>query len=264
MGFLGGVAWAILVANICIIFPYLQPNQLLHYFFKFYSEWEWNSDNPILLTDVKNDRNSVPFQIPDELFYKKQQSDLMPIMTPAFPSMNATYNVSQSTKKAMLTEFEKGLLVTEALLKRDDKGGKVNTQLCWKRLFKKFNFFKAYSHFVQISIFSQSEEHHKKWTGFIESKIRKLLNQFEKLNEIKGNCLEFRPWPKPYKFENEVYPFNETLFFGIRVKKNESLTQQKIDLTDTVKIFYKKLKDWVGADAKLTEIVEKKLVDIKV
>ena len=44
----------------------------------------------------------------------------MPILTPAFPSMNATYNVSQSTKKAMLTEFEKGLLITEALLKRDE------------------------------------------------------------------------------------------------------------------------------------------------
>jgi poly(A) polymerase len=29
LGFLGGVAWGILVANICIIFPYLAPNKLL-------------------------------------------------------------------------------------------------------------------------------------------------------------------------------------------------------------------------------------------
>lgn len=29
LGYLGGVAWAILVANICIIFPYLAPNKLL-------------------------------------------------------------------------------------------------------------------------------------------------------------------------------------------------------------------------------------------
>lgn len=29
LGFLGGVAWAILVANICIIFPNLAPNRLL-------------------------------------------------------------------------------------------------------------------------------------------------------------------------------------------------------------------------------------------
>jgi poly(A) polymerase len=112
LGFLGGVAWAILVANICIIFPYLQPNKLLHYFFNYYHEWEWNSNNLILLTELRNDRNSVPFQIPDDLFYKQQSNDLMPILTPAFPSMNATYNVSQSTKRAMLTEFHKGLLIT--------------------------------------------------------------------------------------------------------------------------------------------------------
>ena len=49
----------------------------------------------------------------------------MPIITPAFPSMNATYNVSKSTKKVMLIEFEKGLRITNALLKRDEYGNKI-------------------------------------------------------------------------------------------------------------------------------------------
>jgi poly(A) polymerase len=61
LGYLGGVAWAILVANVCIIFPYLEPNKLLLNFFKFYSEWEWSADNPIILTEIRNDRTSVPF-----------------------------------------------------------------------------------------------------------------------------------------------------------------------------------------------------------
>lgn len=68
----------------------------------------------------------------------------MPIITPAFPSMNSTYNVSNSTKRAMLIEFEKGLKITEALLRRDENGNKVYPNLSWKRLFKKFNFFKAF------------------------------------------------------------------------------------------------------------------------
>lgn len=63
LGYLGGVAWAILVANICIIFPYLAPNKLLKAFFGFYSGWDWNSDNPILLTEIRNDRNSVDFNV---------------------------------------------------------------------------------------------------------------------------------------------------------------------------------------------------------
>lgn len=109
LGFLGGVAWAILVANICIIFPKLAPNKLLYNFFRFYKEWEWNAEKPILLTEIRNDKNSINFVVEADLFYKKNTNDLMPIITPAFPSMNATHNVSHSTKKAMLTEFDKGL-----------------------------------------------------------------------------------------------------------------------------------------------------------
>lgn len=75
LGYPGGVAWGILVANICIIFPNLEPNKLLNYFFKFYTEWEWNSDNPILLTELKNDRNSVNFSIDVDLFYEKNPND---------------------------------------------------------------------------------------------------------------------------------------------------------------------------------------------
>jgi len=61
----------------------------------------------------------------------------MPIITPAFPSMNSTFNVSESTKNIILTELEKGALITEAILKE-------NSTVSWKRLFKKFNFFSAY------------------------------------------------------------------------------------------------------------------------
>jgi poly(A) polymerase len=115
LGYPGGFAWAILVANICIIFPYLEPNKLLHNFFRYYSNWDWNADNPIILTEIRNDRLSSGFHIDSSLFYTKNPNDLMPIITPAFPSMNSTYNVSQSTKKALLTEFEKAFKIVDAL-----------------------------------------------------------------------------------------------------------------------------------------------------
>ncbi len=119
MGYLGGVAWAILVAKICMVCPYQSPNKLLYYFFKYYSEWEWNCENPVYLKEILIDPTVVNFPVDKELFYEKKSTDLMPIITPAFPSMNATYNVSKSTKNAMLTEFQKGLKITEALLKKD-------------------------------------------------------------------------------------------------------------------------------------------------
>lgn len=93
----------------------------------------------------------------------------MPILTCAYPAMNCTYNVSVSTKQAILVEFEKGLKITEALLARKEDS------LTWKRLFKKFNFFSAYYHFIMVSILSVDADHHNKWFGFAESKLRHLI-----------------------------------------------------------------------------------------
>ena len=52
LGYLGGVAWAILVANICRMYPKLLPNKLLYHFFKVYTKWNWNADNPICIKEI--------------------------------------------------------------------------------------------------------------------------------------------------------------------------------------------------------------------
>jgi poly(A) polymerase Pap1 len=71
--------------------------------------------------------------------------------------MNTTYNVGESTKSVILSEFEKGFKIMEAILKRDERTGeKVYPKLSIKRLFKKFNFFGTYPHFIQISVLSEN------------------------------------------------------------------------------------------------------------
>ena len=64
-----------------------------------------------------------------------------------------------------------------------------NKQISWKRLFKKFPFFKAYQHFIQIQILSKNQEIHEKWKGFCESKVKRLLKNLEYANN-EFNCLE--------------------------------------------------------------------------
>jgi len=146
LGYFGGVTWMIMVAIICKIFPNLEPNKLLYYFFEYYMKWDWNYRNPLMLVPVSHE---IKFSLSPDLFYRENRDHLMPVLTPAYPAMNSTHNVSHSTKEAMMTEFEKGFKIVEALIKRDEvTKQKVYPDLSWNRLFKKFHFFSAYKHFI--------------------------------------------------------------------------------------------------------------------
>lgn len=70
LGYLGGIAWAILVARICIMFPDCKPNQLLKYFFEYYLNYNWKADNPVLITELKNDAEKFSFSIEAGLLYQ--------------------------------------------------------------------------------------------------------------------------------------------------------------------------------------------------
>ena len=92
---------------------------------------------------------------------------MMPIITPAFPSMNTTYAMGHSQKRVVLTEFEKAARITSELMKTPK-----TSQITWSRLFKPLPFFKAYEHFIEIQVLAKREEDHKKWQGFAESKLK--------------------------------------------------------------------------------------------
>jgi poly(A) polymerase len=71
------------------------------------------------LCEIKNDPNLVAFHIDDQqLFYKENEKDYFPIITPAFPSMNSTYNVSLTTRNIMLTEIEKAMEITKHMMQQ--------------------------------------------------------------------------------------------------------------------------------------------------
>ena len=85
----------------------------------------------------------MPFAM-DDMLFRDWNKAKMPIITPSFPHANSSFNVMDSTMHAILTELEKGALITKAIC----EGQPVK----WNRLFKKFPFFKAFQHFIQVSI----------------------------------------------------------------------------------------------------------------
>lgn len=108
-GFLGGINWALLVARICQLYPNALPNMLVSRFFRVYTQWRW--PNPVMLCAIEE--GSLGLQVWDPRRNPKDKYHLMPIITPAYPSMNSSYNVSSSTLRIMLEEFQRGNEICE-------------------------------------------------------------------------------------------------------------------------------------------------------
>ena len=56
----------------------------------------------------------------------------MPIITPAYPAMNSSYNVTESTLQVMKAEFKRGI---DAVMRVE------KAETTWEELFEKVNFF---------------------------------------------------------------------------------------------------------------------------
>ncbi|XP_040903094.1 poly(A) polymerase alpha-like [Toxotes jaculatrix] len=105
LGFLGGVSWAILVARICQLFPNAIASTLVIKFFKICSMWVWSV--PVCLREVKDCLYNLPFW--DPRVNPSNRCHIMPIITPAYPQQNTSYNVSPSTFTIITEEIKRGM-----------------------------------------------------------------------------------------------------------------------------------------------------------
>lgn len=200
MGYLGGVSWAILVAKICQMFPKLKPNKLIRKFFEVYSQWDWNNQ-PISLNEIKRETG---FSCPIPVWPDDSAKSSMSIITPAFPAMNSTYNVSETTKRILLKEFELFKQYTN-MIKQN-----TNSVALWKDFFNDIDFFSYYSCYLQIDVLSSNEEDFKKWQGFVESRLRFLIKFLEEIVQIKVH-----PYPRDFTLSDNKFEYDSTYFFGI-------------------------------------------------
>ncbi|KAL3874951.1 hypothetical protein ACJMK2_037899 [Sinanodonta woodiana] len=173
LGFLGGVSWAMLVARVCQLYPNAAPATLVQKFFLVFSTWEWPS--PVLLKPLSQE-NKLGFTVWDPRRNPADRFHLMPIITPAYPEQNSTFNVTNSTRQIMVDEFKEGLDITTKICKGEEE---------WNKLFEPSNFFQKYKHYIVLLVSAEEEVHYLEWHGFIESKIRLLVGNLERNPFIK-------------------------------------------------------------------------------
>ncbi|KAL1953534.1 hypothetical protein VTO42DRAFT_2632 [Malbranchea cinnamomea] len=183
VGFPGGVAWAMLVARVCQLYPQATGSVIVGKFFRIMTQWKW--PQPVLLKPIED--GPLHMKVWNPKIYHSDRFHLMPIITPAYPSMCATHNVSLSTKAVILREMNRaGDIVDKIFL----------GQLQWSDLFAKHTFFtQDYKYYLSITASSTNKEAQSVWSGLVESKLRHLVGALDRKSSIEVA----HPFPKGFE-----------------------------------------------------------------
>ncbi|PLN83448.1 Poly(A) polymerase [Aspergillus taichungensis] len=183
VGFPGGVAWAMLVARVCQLYPQATGSVIVGKFFRIMNKWAW--PQPVLLKPIED--GPLQMKVWNPKIYHGDRFHLMPIITPAYPSMCATHNVSLSTKCVLLRELQRGGDIVDKIFMK---------QLSWSDLFARHTFFtKDYKYYLSITASSKTKEAEAVWSGLVESKIRLLVGALDR----KATIAVAHPFPKGFE-----------------------------------------------------------------
>ena len=166
VGFPGGVAYAMMLARICQLYPRAAAPNVILKFFLLMRKWNWPS--PVLLQHHEEGPLNLREWDPS---HGGDKYHLMPVITPAYPRMNACHTIGPSTKMVLMREMERGEAIVRGIY---DKGRP------WKDLFQRHTFFTdAYKHYICVITAGKTKEAQQAWSGLVESKVKWLISGIE-------------------------------------------------------------------------------------
>jgi poly(A) polymerase len=237
LGFFGGITWALLVARVCQLYPYYAPSQLVNRFFRVYDQWNWSK--PVMLCEVIEPPGLTGpnLKVWNPKTNPADRQHVMPVITPAFPAMNSTHNVTETTKRILLDEFRRGYEVVKNV-----EAQKVE----WNEVHDPFPYFSQFRHFVWLEVLAKSEEVYQKFSGWVESKLRILSKQLEGLNG-----LIIHPNPEQYDVvSDDEWPLGCGMFIAMAFFKDQgAFVGQSVDLRPALSQFVDVINQWNEKDA---------------
>ena len=168
-GFPGGVTWAMLVAFICQLYPQACGSVIVCKFFNIIRTWPW--PRPIFLKKPTEQTPHMQHRVWNPVRNKSDQGHLMPVITPAYPEMCSTHNITRSTKMVICRELQRA----EEIVTQIFEGKRP-----WSALFEKHTYFtRDFKTYLSIVASSKRKENHHGWAGLVESKVRRLAHTIE-------------------------------------------------------------------------------------
>lgn len=175
LGFLGGVNYAILVAFVCQRYVNACPATLLKKFFLLYSSWRW--PNALLLTEIQDicpkENNGKYLPVWNPKINPKDAAHIMPIITPAYPAMNSSYNVGLPQFSLIQIEIQRGQMICQNSVNLEEFPFGL---LCMPVVNE---FFTRYPRYIQVDITANNANDHRLWFGWCESRLRLLILSLE-------------------------------------------------------------------------------------
>ncbi|KAK1315362.1 hypothetical protein QJS10_CPA06g00835 [Acorus calamus] len=170
--------------------------------------------------------DEVGFPVWDPRKNPRDRTHHMPIITPAYPCMNSSYNVSTSTLRVMMEQFEFGKKVCEEI--------ELNKS-CWGSLFEPYNFFSKYKNYLQVDIIAADTDDLLSWKGWVESRLRQLTLKIER--DTFG-MLQCHPYPNEYVDTSKQLCAHCAFFMGLQRKQGVAFQEgQQFDIRATVDEF---------------------------
>jgi len=173
-----------LVARVCQLYPNATGATMVSKFFYIMKQWQWPS--PVMLKPI--DSGNGREKVWNPAIYPGDRKNIMPIITPAYPSMCATYNISKSGKAIICKELERGNDIVQKI---------IDGRLQWKDLFQRHTFFTLdHKYYLSVVASSSNQDAAKAWSGLVESKVRILVMKLEELVDMIDLA---RPFTKGYQ-----------------------------------------------------------------
>merc|ERR1712061_103367 len=162
---------------------------------------------------------------------------VMPVITPAFPAMNSTHNVTETTKRILLDEFRRGYEMVKSV---------EANKTAWNEVHEPFPYFTHFRHFLWLEILANTEEVYQKFSGWIESKLRILTKQLEAINGM-----IIHPNPEQYDLagSDPDWQLGCGMFIAMAFYKDRgAFTGQTVDLRPALSQFVDVISQWNEKD----------------